>query len=80
MVIMENRIVEICQGLPLAASVLGGLIRNNEKHEWQEVLDSNSLVALLKMILGTLKNSKTSDQLIQLGWRRHSRVHVKRPL
>ncbi|KAH0752486.1 hypothetical protein KY285_005634 [Solanum tuberosum] len=45
MVITENRIVEMCQGLPLAASVLGGLIRNKEKHEWQAILDSNSLVA-----------------------------------
>ncbi|XP_049401898.1 putative disease resistance protein RGA4 isoform X4 [Solanum stenotomum] len=45
MVIMENRIVEMCQGLPLAAGVLGGLIRNKEKHEWQAILDSNALVA-----------------------------------
>ncbi|KAL3326655.1 hypothetical protein AABB24_037378 [Solanum stoloniferum] len=45
MVIMETRIVEMCQGLPLAASVLGGLLRNKEKHEWQAILDSNSLVA-----------------------------------
>ncbi|KAK4724502.1 hypothetical protein R3W88_027281 [Solanum pinnatisectum] len=28
-VIMENRIVEMCQGLPMAANVLGGLLRNN---------------------------------------------------
>ncbi|KAH0720498.1 hypothetical protein KY284_005528 [Solanum tuberosum] len=44
-VIMENRIVEMCQGLPLAASVLGGLLRNKEKHEWQTILDGNTLVA-----------------------------------
>ncbi|KAH0753274.1 hypothetical protein KY285_006422 [Solanum tuberosum] len=43
-VIMENRIVEMCQGLPLAASVLGGLLRNKEKHEWQAILDGNPLV------------------------------------
>ncbi|KAL3356588.1 hypothetical protein AABB24_017308 [Solanum stoloniferum] len=44
-VCMENRIVEMCQGLPLAASVLGGLLRNKEKHEWQAILDGNPLVA-----------------------------------
>ncbi|KAH0720509.1 hypothetical protein KY290_005457 [Solanum tuberosum] len=44
-VIMENRIVEMCQGLPLAASVLGGLLRNKQKHEWQAILDGNPLVA-----------------------------------
>ncbi|MCD7469373.1 hypothetical protein HAX54_008343 [Datura stramonium] len=42
---MENRVVEMCQGLPLAASVLGGLLRNREKHEWQAILDGNPLVA-----------------------------------
>ncbi|XP_055806905.1 putative disease resistance protein RGA3 [Solanum dulcamara] len=41
---MENGIVEMCQGLPLAASVLGGLLRNKEKHEWQTILDGNPLV------------------------------------
>ncbi|PHT36467.1 hypothetical protein CQW23_24167 [Capsicum baccatum] len=40
-----NRIVQMCQGLPLAASVLGGLLRNKEKHEWQAILDGNPLVA-----------------------------------
>ncbi|KAG5582702.1 hypothetical protein H5410_053329 [Solanum commersonii] len=42
---MEKRIVEMCQGLPLAASVLGGLLRCKEKHEWQAILDGNPLVA-----------------------------------
>nr|QVT92257.1 RGA-B1-1 [Solanum chacoense] len=42
---MEKRIVEMCQGLPLAASVLGGLLRSKEKHEWQAILDGNPLVA-----------------------------------
>ncbi|WMV52179.1 hypothetical protein MTR67_045564 [Solanum verrucosum] len=42
---VENRIAEMCQGLPLAASVLGGLLRNKEKHEWQAILDGNPLVA-----------------------------------
>ncbi|WMV51537.1 hypothetical protein MTR67_044922 [Solanum verrucosum] len=44
-VIMENRIVEMCQGVPLAASVLGGLLCNKEKHEWLTILDGNTLVA-----------------------------------
>ncbi|XP_049401766.1 putative disease resistance protein RGA4 isoform X2 [Solanum stenotomum] len=42
---MEKRIVEMCQGLPLAASVLGGLLRSKEKHEWKAILDGNPLVA-----------------------------------
>nr|QVT92260.1 RGA-B1-2 [Solanum chacoense] len=42
---MEKRIVEMCQGLPLAASVLGGLLLRKEKHEWQAILDGNPLVA-----------------------------------
>ncbi|XP_060176637.1 putative disease resistance protein RGA3 isoform X2 [Lycium barbarum] len=45
MVSMEKRIVEMCKGLPLAASVLGGLLCNKEKHEWQAILDGNHLVA-----------------------------------
>ncbi|XP_055808304.1 putative disease resistance protein RGA4 [Solanum dulcamara] len=45
MVSTENRIVEMCQGLPLTASVLGGLLRYKEKHEWQVILDGNPLVA-----------------------------------
>ncbi|XP_006338952.1 putative disease resistance protein RGA4 [Solanum tuberosum] len=44
MVSMEKRIVEICQGLPLAASVLGGLLCNKKRHEWQAILDGNPLV------------------------------------
>nr|QZA82918.1 Rpi-chc1.2_543-5 [Solanum chacoense] len=42
---MGNKIVKMCQGLPLAASVLGGLLHNKEKHEWQAILDGNLLVA-----------------------------------
>ncbi|KAK4724870.1 hypothetical protein R3W88_027649 [Solanum pinnatisectum] len=38
---MGNKIVKMCQGLPLAASVLGGLLHNKEKHEWQAILDGN---------------------------------------
>ncbi|KAG5579539.1 hypothetical protein H5410_050166 [Solanum commersonii] len=42
---VKNRIVEMCQGLPLAASVLGGLLRIKEKHEWWAILDGNPLIA-----------------------------------
>ncbi|XP_015165779.1 putative disease resistance protein RGA3 [Solanum tuberosum] len=42
---MENKIVEMCQGLPLAASVLGGLLFNKDKHDWKAILDGNPLVA-----------------------------------
>ncbi|XP_070049111.1 putative disease resistance protein RGA3 [Nicotiana tomentosiformis] len=45
LVSMGNKIVEMCQGLPLAASVLGGLLRNKEKREWQTILNGNPLVA-----------------------------------
>nr|XP_033517137.1 putative disease resistance protein RGA1 [Nicotiana tomentosiformis] len=45
LVSMGNRIVEMCKGLPLAASVLGGMLRNKEKHEWQAILEGNPLVA-----------------------------------
>ncbi|WMV52171.1 hypothetical protein MTR67_045556 [Solanum verrucosum] len=45
MLSMKNKIVEMCQGLPLAASVLGGLLCNKDKHEWQAILDGNLLVA-----------------------------------
>ncbi|TMW93136.1 hypothetical protein EJD97_012109 [Solanum chilense] len=53
---MENKIVEMCQGLPLAASVLGCLLCNKEKHEWLEILNAceddngeNSLKKILKL-------------------------------
>ncbi|XP_049400019.1 putative disease resistance protein RGA3 [Solanum stenotomum] len=42
---MENKIDDMCQGLPLAASVLGGLLFNKDKHDWQAILDGNPLVA-----------------------------------
>ncbi|XP_015164580.1 putative disease resistance protein RGA4 isoform X2 [Solanum tuberosum] len=42
---MGNKIVKMCQGLPLAASALGGLLHNKEKHEWQAILDGSLLVA-----------------------------------
>uniref|UniRef100_A0A3Q7IH60 NB-ARC domain-containing protein n=1 Tax=Solanum lycopersicum TaxID=4081 RepID=A0A3Q7IH60_SOLLC len=35
----------MCQGLPLAANVLGDLLCNKEKHEWEVILDDNSRVA-----------------------------------
>nr|XP_010312313.1 putative disease resistance protein RGA3 isoform X1 [Solanum lycopersicum]XP_010312314.1 putative disease resistance protein RGA3 isoform X1 [Solanum lycopersicum] len=53
---MEKKIVELCQGLPLAASVLGCLLCNKEKHEWQAILvageddnGENSLKKILKL-------------------------------
>ncbi|XP_027768095.1 putative disease resistance protein RGA4 [Solanum pennellii] len=53
---MEKKIVELCQGLPLAASVLGCLLCNKEKHEWQAILVAgeddnreNSLKKILKL-------------------------------
>ncbi|XP_049400021.1 putative disease resistance protein RGA3 [Solanum stenotomum] len=45
LVSMGNKIVKMCQGLPLAASVLGGLLHSKETHEWQAILDGNPLVA-----------------------------------
>ncbi|MCD7472765.1 hypothetical protein HAX54_014099 [Datura stramonium] len=42
---MENKIVEMRQCLPLAASVLGGLLHNKEKHEWPAILDGNPFIA-----------------------------------
>ncbi|KAG5582662.1 hypothetical protein H5410_053289 [Solanum commersonii] len=42
---MGNKIVKMCHGLPLAASVLGGILRSKEIHEWQAILDGNPLAA-----------------------------------
>ncbi|WMV49919.1 hypothetical protein MTR67_043304 [Solanum verrucosum] len=47
---MKNMIVEMCQGLPLAAGVLGGLLCNKEKHEWWAIIDGTPLL-LVKMIM-----------------------------
>ncbi|KAK4724876.1 hypothetical protein R3W88_027655 [Solanum pinnatisectum] len=54
---VENKIVEMCQGLPLAASVLGGIFCNKEKHEWQTILDGSPLVACEDRIKNILKLS-----------------------
>ncbi|XP_006338948.1 putative disease resistance protein RGA3 [Solanum tuberosum] len=54
---VEDRIVEMCQGLPLAASVLGGLFRNKKKHEWWAILDGNPLVADENSLKNILKLS-----------------------
>ncbi|XP_019264519.1 PREDICTED: putative disease resistance protein RGA3 [Nicotiana attenuata] len=50
---MGNGVVKMCQGLPLAANVLGGLLRNKGKHEWQAILDGNALLQV-KVILGKI--------------------------
>uniref|UniRef100_M1ART8 Cc-nbs-lrr resistance protein n=1 Tax=Solanum tuberosum TaxID=4113 RepID=M1ART8_SOLTU len=57
MLSMKNKIVEMCQGLPLAATVLGGLLGNKDKHEWQAILDGNPLVAGENSIMKILKLS-----------------------
>ncbi|WMV52178.1 hypothetical protein MTR67_045563 [Solanum verrucosum] len=57
MLSMKNKIVEMCQGLPLAANVLGGLLGNKDKHEWQEILDGNPLVVGENSIMKILKLS-----------------------
>ncbi|WMV52170.1 hypothetical protein MTR67_045555 [Solanum verrucosum] len=54
---VEDRIVEMCQGLSLAASVLGGLFRNKKKHEWWAILDGNPLVADENSLKNILKLS-----------------------
>ncbi|KAG5581626.1 hypothetical protein H5410_052253 [Solanum commersonii] len=70
---MENRIVEMCQGLPLAASVLGGLLRNKEKHEWQVILDDNPLVA------GEYDNGESSlKKILKLSYDYLPSPHLKK--
>ncbi|KAK4724379.1 hypothetical protein R3W88_027158 [Solanum pinnatisectum] len=70
---MENRIVEMCQGLPLAASVLGTLLRNKDKHEWQAILDDNSLVA------GEYDNGENSlKKILKLSYDYLPSPHLKK--
>lgn len=61
-----ERIVEMCQGIPLAATVLGGLLRNKKKHEWQAILMGIPLFHLIKMIMEkiALKKSLNSALII----------------
>ena len=54
---IENRIVEKGKGLPLGANVLGGLLCNKEKHEWQAILDGNPLLQV-KMITKKIAQGK----------------------
>ena len=63
---MEKRIVEMCQGIPLAATVLGGLLCNKKKHEWQAILTGIPLFHLIKMIMEkiALKKSLNSALII----------------
>lgn len=63
---MEKRIVEMCQGIPLAATVLGGLLCNKKKHEWQAILMGIPLFHLIKMIMEkiALKKSLNSALII----------------
>ncbi|XP_049405234.1 disease resistance protein RGA2-like [Solanum stenotomum] len=49
--IMEKRIGEMCQGLPLAASVLGGLLRNKKNMNGRQFLMAIPLFHLIKMIM-----------------------------
>lgn len=56
----------MCQGIPLAATVLGGLLRNKKKHEWQAILMGIPLFHLIKMIMEkiALKKSLNSALII----------------
>ncbi|XP_060178273.1 putative disease resistance protein RGA3 [Lycium barbarum] len=72
MVSMENRIVEMCQGLPLAASVLGGLLRNKDKHEWQEILSGNRVAG------GDDKGENRIKKILKLSYDYLPSAHLKK--
>ncbi|KAJ9671111.1 hypothetical protein PVL29_027211 [Vitis rotundifolia] len=38
--LLDTRIIEKCSGLPLAAKVLGGLLRSKPQNQWEHVLSS----------------------------------------
>ncbi|VVA41023.1 PREDICTED: putative disease resistance, partial [Prunus dulcis] len=38
--LLQKKIAEKCSGLPLAARTLGGLLRQNEINEWEEILNN----------------------------------------
>ncbi|KAK4724267.1 hypothetical protein R3W88_027046 [Solanum pinnatisectum] len=70
---VDGEIVEMYQGLPLAASVLGGLICNKDKHEWQAILDGNPLVA------GEDDNGENSiKKILKLSYDYLSSPHLKK--
>ncbi|CDP21151.1 unnamed protein product [Coffea canephora] len=56
--VLKSRIIKRCQGLPLAATVIGGLLRFKRKEEWLAILESgfarlggeeSSVMQLLKL-------------------------------
>nr|XP_027081639.1 putative disease resistance protein RGA3 [Coffea arabica]XP_027081640.1 putative disease resistance protein RGA3 [Coffea arabica]XP_027081641.1 putative disease resistance protein RGA3 [Coffea arabica]XP_027081642.1 putative disease resistance protein RGA3 [Coffea arabica] len=40
---IKERVIKRCDGLPLAASVIGGLLRLKRKEEWQSILENRLL-------------------------------------
>ncbi|XP_027158563.1 putative disease resistance protein RGA3 [Coffea eugenioides] len=55
-----RKIAEKCQGLPLAASIIGGMLRNKESDEWLSILESS--------LLGSSANGNSILQLLKLSF------------